>query len=212
MIFSLFTRPKVIDIRLNNMDRELAQSNAALTERLTGILILGAAVLCYEWQNEFRMLNLLYQYEQPLKLASIIFTISIAVITANVLNSNASMFELYPKVTLAAFRKSYFLLNTISWIVYLFVYEMYLRGVLLIAIAEATNIYFSVVLNILFYAWLHIFKGKFEFYGSIVAGLVFCILTLVLNSVIPAIVIHIVMALSTDYIAISKKLKVKVNQ
>lgn len=81
------------------------------------------------------------------------------------------------------------------WINYLFVYEFYFRAVLLFALQDWVGTIWSVIINVMLYAIVHLHKNKKEIVGSIPLGVVLCLITLHTQSVWPAFIIHCLLPL-----------------
>jgi membrane protease YdiL (CAAX protease family) len=73
-------------------------------------------------------------------------------------------------------------------------YEVYFRIVLLQAF-YFLPIAFAVVINVILYSAAHAFSGKKEMIGSVPFGFALCLLTILHQSVWPAIMLHIILCL-----------------
>ncbi|MEP6713604.1 MAG: CPBP family intramembrane glutamic endopeptidase [Ferruginibacter sp.] len=97
-------------------------------------------------------------------------------------------------------------LNVIAYftgrIVFLFLYELFFRGVLLFStIAIAGNV-ISIVINIALYTALHAYCTTKEIIATVPFGIVICLLSIASNSVWPAVLSHIIIAITTDWIIV----------
>lgn len=81
---------------------------------------------------------------------------------------------------------------------FLTAYEFFFRGVLLFAIADDWGESRAVTVNILLYILIHSFSGRKELIGAVPFGLLLCHITLWYQSIWPAIIIHLCLALSYD--------------
>jgi membrane protease YdiL (CAAX protease family) len=82
-------------------------------------------------------------------------------------------------------------------ILFLLVYEFFFRGALFFMMAEDFGVTTAIIVNIILYVLVHWFN-KEERYGSVLMGGILCGVTLYYNSVWPAIIIHLSLALSHD--------------
>lgn len=86
----------------------------------------------------------------------------------------------------------------------LIIYEIFFRGVLLGISLEWFSTPFAVALNIILYAIAHAFSSRKEFIGSIVFGLLLCYITILFDSILPAIILHLGLALPYESILLTK--------
>jgi membrane protease YdiL (CAAX protease family) len=84
-------------------------------------------------------------------------------------------------------------------IVFLTVYEWFFRGLLLIGISAWAGIEWSIVINILLYAIMHSHKSKKEMIGCIPLGLLLCVFTIWWQSIWPAIILHLEIAIMNEW-------------
>lgn len=78
---------------------------------------------------------------------------------------------------------------------FLIVYECFFRGLMLTAWVAICGIPVAILINLIFYAGIHVFNGYREMLSCILFGLIVCGLVLWDHSVLPAISVHLVMAL-----------------
>jgi membrane protease YdiL (CAAX protease family) len=86
----------------------------------------------------------------------------------------------------------------------LIIYEMFFRGVLLGISLEWFSIPVSVAFNIGLYALAHTFSSRKEFIGSIPFGLLLCYVTILSESIFPAVILHLCLALPYESILLIK--------
>jgi membrane protease YdiL (CAAX protease family) len=98
-----------------------------------------------------------------------------------------------------------------GWILYLTGYEFLFRGLLLFSCLEAFGMWPAVVINLALYAALHLPKGLKEATAAIPFGALLCYLTLESGSIIPAIIIHSVQAVSCEFFCILRNPDMKFN-
>lgn len=89
---------------------------------------------------------------------------------------------------------SYFFIRAL----FLVAYEFFFRGVLLQALLGVVSMEWAIAINIILYAVAHAFSNKKELIGSIPFGLLLCLVTIKLQSVWPAIIIHLALSFSYE--------------
>jgi len=89
------------------------------------------------------------------------------------------------------FTATYLLFRTL----FLIGYEFFFRGVLLFKILIDADEEIAIAFNILLYALLHCFSNRKELIGTIPFGLLLCSVTLFYQSIWPAVIIHLCLAL-----------------
>lgn len=80
---------------------------------------------------------------------------------------------------------------------FLIVYEFFFRGAVLFIMIEDVGVVTAVIVNLILYVLVHWFDKK-ERYGSIPMGIILCCTTIYYQSVWPAIIIHLSLALSHE--------------
>jgi membrane protease YdiL (CAAX protease family) len=81
---------------------------------------------------------------------------------------------------------------------FLILYEIFFRAVMLVCMMEDFGIAVAVFINLLLYVLIHWNSDKKERYGSVLMGLVLCFITIYYQNVWPAIAIHLMLALSNE--------------
>jgi membrane protease YdiL (CAAX protease family) len=88
----------------------------------------------------------------------------------------------------------------------LIIYEVFFRGVLLGILMELFSKPVAVALNIALYGIAHAFGSRKEFIGSLPFGLLLCFVTVLTQSVYPAVLLHLCIALPYESILLNTKL------
>ena len=91
-------------------------------------------------------------------------------------------------------------------LLFLLAYEVFFRGVLFWYSLQFTNLVNAIIINLFFYALIHITESKKEILGSIPFGLVLCLFTYYSGSIWPAFIIHASLSIWHEAIIISKGL------
>lgn len=90
---------------------------------------------------------------------------------------------------------SYFIVRAL----FLFSYELWFRGFLLFDCIHWFGIPLAVFINVTLYVLLHVFNGKKEALSCIPFGLLVCFFSILFNSALPAIILHIGFSLAYEY-------------
>ena len=86
---------------------------------------------------------------------------------------------------------------------FLIIYEFFFRGILLFVMVKDFGTVAAILLNISLYVLIHWFNKK-ERWGSIIMGAILCWVTLLYQSVWPAVFIHLSLALSYELVLLLK--------
>lgn len=92
---------------------------------------------------------------------------------------------------------------------FLIIYEFFFRGVMLFVMIEDLGVIPAVIINLILYMLIHWFDKK-ERYGSLLMGMILCGVSVYYQSVWPAILIHLSLALSHEiFLLINNKSLIK---
>jgi membrane protease YdiL (CAAX protease family) len=120
-------------------------------------------------------------------------------ILLNLFNSrNPEIREKYPEMRLQTWNYPMMFLAATGWVIYLAGYEFLFRGLLLFGCYNAFGYWPAIVINLALYAALHLPKGLKEATATIPFGILICYLTLETHSILPAILIHSLQAVSCE--------------
>lgn len=115
----------------------------------------------------------------------------------------------YPQLRVEQWTPRLFLLNGITWILYLLPYEFLFRGFLFFRCLEVLPLWLACSVNIAIYAMFHLPKGIKETLLCVPFGLLLCLLTWYTGNIWSAVAIHIALALSNEYYAIAAIRRIK---
>ncbi|MFN2440458.1 MAG: CPBP family intramembrane glutamic endopeptidase, partial [Chitinophagaceae bacterium] len=88
---------------------------------------------------------------------------------------------------------------------FLIIYEIYFRGVLLVICIHSFGVNAATLINVILYAVAHVYSSRKELIGTVPFGLVLCLATTIAQSVWPAIIMHLLLALPYEILLLSKK-------
>ena len=78
---------------------------------------------------------------------------------------------------------------------FLIVYECFFRGLLLFTCVDGCGVACAIVINLILYTLLHAFGNRMEMLACFPFGIILCSITLWWQSILPAIILHLVLAL-----------------
>lgn len=105
----------------------------------------------------------------------------------------------YPEVRVKVWSRSLVIWSTLSWMGYLFAYELMFRGFLLFACARAFGAVPALIINTAIYSLVHVPKSSREGIGAIPLGLLLCYITFQTETIWVALVVHWVLALFNEW-------------
>jgi membrane protease YdiL (CAAX protease family) len=129
--------------------------------------------------------------------------LSVAIVTMNYFNSGTpENLSVYPQNRKEVWSVKLIIISALSWIAYLLSYEFLFRGFLFFASVRLLGLWPAAALNVAIYALVHVPKGNKETIGAIPLGIILCYLTFRTGSIWIAVVTHIVMALSNEWLSL----------
>tara|TARA_B100001093_G_scaffold499601_1_gene549033 strand:- start:4 stop:696 length:693 start_codon:yes stop_codon:yes gene_type:complete len=127
----------------------------------------------------------------------IIFTLGLAaiLIPLGAINSRGEKhLNQYPQVRMKKWNILEYIINILSWGIYLLGYEYLFRGILFLGLLPFFSTIQAISINTLLYTLAHLYKGKKETLGSIPLGIILCLITLETNTIWTAFTAHWIMA------------------
>jgi len=110
--------------------------------------------------------------------------------------------QLYPEIRMEQWNGKLVLLSALSWIAYLFAYEFLFRGCMFFLLLSKYNLPLALTVNLVVYSFAHFPKNLRETMASIPFGAVLCWACSFTGNIWPAVIAHIVLALSNEWIAL----------
>ena len=92
--------------------------------------------------------------------------------------------------------------SAMTLVLYTLAYEIMFRGYLLFSCEKEMGAVLAIVINTSIYALVHIPKGWKETVGAFPMGIVLCWLTLETGNIWIAVIVHIALALSSEWLSI----------
>jgi len=167
----------------------------ALQLHIIGIMLFG---LPFTIQMQERMKFLSYpnnpaHFLMPLMVLLIVSVFILSWFVAAQKNKLPGMFNYSPDFSYGT-TAIYLLLR----VVFLIAYEFFFRGVLLFGIAMVAGIITSIIINIILYVVIHLFSERQAMIGAVPFGIVLCMLSWKTQSIWPAVILHLVLALTYE--------------
>jgi len=179
--------------------------------KMAGFILLGVIPSLILWllfeKNPF---NYGMKLGSTFKLWHWIAGASLFFIMLNVFNSRSPLLQkIYPEMRINTWKLPGIILLSGGWILYLIGYEFVFRGLFLFSCYDAFGLWPAVVINISLYSALHLPKGMKEATAAIPFGALICYFTLESQSIIPAIFIHSLQAISCEILCIYRNPEMK---
>ncbi len=175
-------------------------AGSVVFQRLTGLVLFGVLPMLTVW-FWFRGSIEQYGFNWPKYNYVLYVVIGLAFVlpVVNYFNSKRSdTIKMYPQIRNLNWSPGLFLMNCITWAMYLFAYELMFRGVLLFGALETMGVYYAIALNTVIYSIYHFPKGKKESIASIPFGIVLCLIAVETDSFFYPFLLHLTLALSND--------------
>ncbi|MFP4090223.1 MAG: CPBP family intramembrane glutamic endopeptidase [Cyclobacteriaceae bacterium] len=183
---------------------EKATVRWVLFQKYTGVLFLGVLPLLISllfFPYDLQDLGLGFQHTGQsmlwiIGLACIIFPLNISAA------KRPQNLKMYPMIRAREWDASLVMTNALATISYLFAYELLFRGILLTACVDSMGVWPAIAVNVALYSAVHLPKGPAETIGAIPFGLLICYITLSTGTIWVAVVVHVILSLSNDYLAL----------
>lgn len=128
---------------------------------------------------------------------------SLLLVLLNFFNTKSEdLRAIYPELRLKSWAMPELSIAITGWIVYLAAYEYLFRGLLLSSCYQAFGLWPAVTINLALYAALHLPKGMKEAIATIPFGALVIYLTLESGSILPAIFLHSLQAVTCELFCI----------
>jgi len=196
--FSWFSKIKGIHRLINDDGGFIQKPDGLISAHIIGILWLGILPVILLDQS---ILKVLADIKIPVSFIIVLyFFLLILIVTIafeqskNAYKKSQSSSESFARLS-SKFFISYFIIRAL----FLFSYELWFRGFLLFYCIYWFGIPLAVFINVSLYVLLHIFNSKKEILACIPFGLLVCFFSILFNSALPAIMLHIGFSLAYEY-------------
>ena len=170
-------------------------------ERLTGLITLGALPFSLLLLEDFEIKNFIGFGDTFLwpGFLVIIITVLLTLIFTKLVSSRIDLSNGQLTVKNPAVSNNWVIVHSIVWGLYLFSYELLLRGFLFFSSLELFGIVYAIIINCTIYSIIHIPKGRSEALGAIPFGIILCLITFQTKSIWGAYILHMSLAISMDW-------------
>lgn len=181
--------------------------NRIFRRRIIGAIIYGVIpafiILCTGLINRPHLsdLNIFFQWNHKVSMWLLVL-IPIVVISAWISTKKTSNLEQFPEVRVRFWRPRIFVWSAIWWILYLTAYEFFYRGVLFQSLRFQLPDNLALIACTAIYSLAHYYKRNRVSFLSIIYGALSCYMVLDTGSILPGLIIHIVNALSIEWLSI----------
>jgi membrane protease YdiL (CAAX protease family) len=212
LAYYVFAVSRSIDSRIRNrFHPEAASIRLVLLHRLTGTFLFGG-IPFFVILFVYRMPVSNYGTNTGTLPESMLWWIPAAlmVIIVNYFASgNKSNLKQYPQIRVSRWNAGLLFLSALSWVTYLLGYEFLFRGFLLFSCLESFGYWPALIINVSLYSLAHLPKGPRETLASLIFGLILCLITIKLGALWFALLTHITLALSNEWLSISRHPEMK---
>jgi membrane protease YdiL (CAAX protease family) len=205
-LYYFLTGQKVFNKLVNLLFPETVstESKDFISDKLTGIVFTGVLpmiVFVIIPGNPASEAGLttgeMYKITYPL-----IGLIAITILSAFFSSKSINVRKSAPELRVKVWHPRHIILSSLSWLIYLFGYELFFRGILWFLCFRAFGFWWSVLINVSLYSLVHVPKGRLVTYGAVPLGVLFCTLSYFTGSFLPAFMIHSAMAISTELFSV----------
>lgn len=107
-----------------------------------------------------------------------------------------------PKIRAKYWSWTLVVLNTLSWIIFLFAYEFFFRGFLLFPCIATVGLFWAVVINVVLYTLAHADQGWPMMIGAAIFAVVLSLVSYYTGGFYTAFLIHVINACVNDWISL----------
>ncbi len=199
--------PKTFQVQY---DVNTSYFNRILRRRLAGFLIYGLLpyLLIIHWGilGNVSLAQLGISFEWNSKVSWwLLILIPLAVLYGGISPRNRNNLIEYPEIRVTVWTPYLLLLSALFWILYLVALEFLFRGLVLQSVLMSTgDEWTAILISTGIYAMIHYFKNNRIAIFCIPFGLLTAYVTLETGSLLPAILIHVVGGLVTEWAAITR--------
>jgi len=165
-------------------------------KNIVGIVILGLPLILF--YNDWHQLISWPVFNSLFQVLMVFFLLMIAIgISLQHTIRGTKSFSTHKKKNEIIFRSpeiSYLIIR----VAFLVIYECFFRGLLLSVSVTAFGTAPAIVINIFLYTSIHAFNGRSEMLACVPFGLLVCGTTILYQSILPAIAIHLILALVNE--------------
>ncbi|WP_373550752.1 CPBP family intramembrane glutamic endopeptidase [Haliscomenobacter sp.] len=107
-----------------------------------------------------------------------------------------------PKIRARHWTWSLVILNTLSWVIYLFAYEFFFRGFLLFPCIAEFGLFWAIIINVVLYTLAHFDQGRAMMLGAAIFAVVLSLVSYSSGGFYAAFLIHVINACVNEWISL----------
>lgn len=107
-----------------------------------------------------------------------------------------------PKIRAKHWSWTLVVLNTLSWIIFLFAYEFFFRGFLLFPCIKQLGLFWAVVINVVLYTLAHADQGRAMIIGAAIFATLLSLVSFYTEGFYTAFLIHVINACANEWISL----------
>ena len=200
--------------RLKFEDDRVAQALGVLYKRLSSFILFTLAVFLFV---KYALGDSMKRYglskgSGNVSPAVILPLVAITVLTLVFYSRKERVYKNYPEVQLARVSKGYFIVSTVTYLLYFFGYESLYRGLLLFGIRRYAGDWTAIVISMVFTAFTHIRGSRHLLLGSVVLGFLFPYICLATESIRLVLVLHFLIGIGMDVLCIRTRARVGLSE
>lgn len=194
---------------IKNQGEARAKSHWVIFQRFVGVFFFGVIpiIIAISQNIDFQSIGLTLNYKTSI--VGWIVGLSLLCLVVNLFACRKpDHLEMYPQIrTPLPWSKNLYFFSSLTLVLYTLAYEIMFRGYLLFTCEAEMGATLAIVINTAIYALVHIPKGWKETVGAFPMGVVLCWLTLESGNIWIAVVVHIALALTSEWLSIYFHLK-----
>ena len=204
-VFHFAASPRTLQPLLERrFDEDTAALYAGVLQKVLGFVLLGVVpwTVAALWLPD-NPSNHGVRLGDPSSTLAIVGVAALVFVPVNTLLARTPGFQKsYPQIRLPRWSTRGLVLNAASWALYLIGYEYFFRGFFLYSMVDAFGTWPAIMITTAVYVAVHLPKNAAECLGCIPMGIVFAAITLYTDSVLAAIGVHVLVAISAESAAI----------
>jgi len=206
LLYHFFSEASFLQKRtLQKIRRDQKPIYREVFKRLIGFLLLGVIPLSIElFVFSRNMTELGLSLKNLASSLSWVVILSAFMIPVNFLNARTEdNLKMYPQIRYEKWDLGLISLSAATWMLYLLAFEFLFRGFFLFSCERAFGYWPAIAGNTVVHSLVHLPKGKKETLGAIPFGAILCFLTLKPGTLWAAYGIHVVLALSNEWMSLA---------
>ncbi len=181
-------------------------------ERLTGFLLMGLfpGMAIFYFVPDIRPRDLgLVSPDTSWILPSLLF-LGLIILFTSYYSAKPAIQKHYPQIREIPWNRKIWVINSITWILYLLGYEFFFRSLLIFPMVNNFGIVWTLIVNVILYSLAHLHKSRQELAGACIFGIFLVLVTIYSGSVWIPFLCHLTLALSNDYFSYRYHKKIRI--